>query len=512
VRRTLTPLHLVAGLAAVVAVSPLVYLGVRTYGAGWSDVAAILARPRTWELSVASLGLAASVAATCIAVGVPLAWLITRTAVPGGRLWLVIAALPLAVPSYVAAYTWLAAFPGLQGFAPAWAVLSLVSLPYVVLPVAAVLAQIDPGYDDVARTLGSGPLRSFHRTTVPLLAPAAGAGGLLTALYVLSDFGAVSLLRFDTFTRVIYTSYRASFDRTSAAVLSLVLVALALVFVMLERSLRTRNVLWRTGAGTARRPQRIPLGRWKWPVLAGLVALFGLAVGFPAAMLVGLMTVSRRADVDAGAWLAATANTVQAAGIGALIAVALALPIGVLAARYRDRWTRAVESTAFISHALPGVVVGLSLVYLGLAVVPGLYQTLVMLGFAYAVLFLSNAIGSIRSATGQVSQNLEDVARTLGAGPTSAWLRVTARVSLPGIIAGALLVLLTAMKELPATLMLRPTGFDTLATEMWTQTVVGSFSGAAPYAFGLVLLAAVPAFVLARLSTTAEPVRGRARR
>jgi iron(III) transport system permease protein len=229
-------------------------------------------------------------------------------------------------------------------------------------------------------------------------------------------------------------------------------------------------------------------------------------------MLVGLMAVSRRADVDAGAWLAATANTVQAAGIGALIAVALALPIGVLAARYRDRWTRAVESTAFISHALPGVVVGLSLVYLGLAVVPGLYQTLVMLGFAYAVLFLSNAIGSIRSATGQVSQNLEDVARTLGAGPTSAWLRVTARVSLPGIIAGALLVLLTAMKELPATLMLRPTGFDTLATEMWTQTVVGSFSGAAPYAFGLVLLAAAPAFVLARLSTTAEPVRGRARR
>ncbi len=131
-------------MAALVALTPLIYLIARTGSAGWATIWDILARPRTVELSVASLGLAAAVAGTCIAVGVPLAWLLTRTALPGGRLWLVVAALPLAVPSYVAAYTWLAAFPGMQGFAPAWAVLSLVSLPYVVLPVAAVLAQVDP--------------------------------------------------------------------------------------------------------------------------------------------------------------------------------------------------------------------------------------------------------------------------------------------------------------------------------------------------------------------------------
>ena len=499
-RTRLTPLHAVAAVAALVAVTPLLYLLVRTSSAGAAEVWDILARPRTLQLSVASLGLAAAVAGTCVGIGVPLAWLITRTAVPGGRLWLVVAALPLAMPSYVAAYTWLAAFPGLQGFLPAWAVLSLVSLPYVVLPVAAVLTQIDPAFDDVARTLGDGPLRSFHRTTAPLLWPAAAAGGLLTALYVLSDFGAVSLLRFDTFTRVIYTSYRAAFDRTSAAVLSLVLVALALLFVLLERAVRTRHLQWRVGAGAARQMQPIPLGPWRWPALAGLVALFGLAVGFPAVMLVRLMGQSQQTRLDAATWLRATVNTVEAAGIGAAIALLLALPIGVLAARYHDRLTRIVESTAFISHALPGVVVGLSLVYLGLAVAPGLYQTLAMLGFAYAVLFLSNAIGSIRSATGQVSQNLDDVARTLGAGPARAWWRVTARISLPGILAGAVLVLLTAMKELPATLMLRPTGFETLATQMWSQTVVGSFSQAAPYAFGLVALAAIPSLLLARLT------------
>lgn len=499
-RARLTPLHLVAALAALVAVTPLIYLVVRTGAAGWANVWEILARPRTLELSVASLGLATAVAGTCIVVGVPLAWLITRTALPGGRLWLVVAALPLAVPSYVAAYTWLAAFPGIRGFFPAWIVLSLVSLPYVVLPVAAVLSQVDPAFDEVARTLGDGPLRSFRRTTAPLLWPAAAAGGLLTALYTLSDFGAVSLLRFDTFTRVIYTSYRAAFDRTSAAVLSLVLVALALVFVLLERAMRSRHQQWRVGAGAARRAQRIPLGPWRWPALLGVTALCALAVGFPAAMLVRLMLQSQRFEADPAAWLAATGNTVQAAGIGAVVALVLALPIGVLAARHRDRAAKSIESAAFISHALPGVVVGLSLVYLGLSIAPALYQTLAMLGFAYAVLFLSNAIGSIRSATAQVSRNLEDVARTLGDRPTTTWWRVTARLSAPGILAGALLVLVTAMKELPATLMLRPTGFETLATEMWTFTTVGSFSQAAPYAFGLVVLAAIPAFVLARLT------------
>ena len=238
----------------------------------------------------------------------------------------------------------------------------------------------------------------------------------------------------------------------------------------------------------------------RWPALAGVIALFGLAVAFPGVMLVRLMLQSQRFEADPGAWLAATGNTVQAAGIGAIVALALALPIGVLAARHSDRVTKSIESAAFISHALPGVVVGLSLVYLGLSIAPALYQTLAMLGFAYAVLFLSNAIGSIRSATAQVSRNLEDVARTLGDRPTTTWWRVTARLSAPGILAGALLVLVTAMKELPATLMLRPTGFETLATEMWTFTTVGSFSQAAPYAFGLVVLAAIPAFLLARLT------------
>jgi len=503
VRRRPRTLHIVATAAAAVAVLPLIYLVVRASGIGWTAVLDTIVQPRTLELSVRSVGLAAAVAATCMAVGVPLAWLITRTDVPGGRWWLVVAALPLAIPSYVTASAWVAALPGFEGAAAAWLVLSASCLPYVVLPVAGVLSRVDPALEDVARTLGLGPIAAFRRAVSPLLLPAAASGGLLTALYVLSDFGAVSLLRFDSFTRVIYTSYRASFDRTTAAVLSLVLVALALVFVLLERRIRTRHAQWRVGGGVAREPRRIRLGALRWPGLAVLVGVYAVSLAFPVVMLV-VLTLQGRRGLDVGEWAAALGSTVQASAVGAVIAMALAIPIGLLAARARDRWSRAVETTAFLGHALPGVVVGLSLVYLGLAVVPALYQTLVMLGLAYAVLFLSNAIGSVRAAAAQVPPVLEDVSRTLGSGAARTWWRVTAPLTAPGVAAGALLVLLTAMKELPATLMLRPTGMDTLATELWSRTSVGAYAEAAPYAGTLILVAAVPAFLLARLVGRAD--------
>jgi iron(III) transport system permease protein len=493
------PLHVAAALAALVASVPLVYLVVRVSDTGWSRVLDIVVSPRTAVLALRSVGLALAVALTCMVVGIAVAWLVTRTDLPLRRTWLVVAALPLAIPSYVTAYTWLAAFPWLEGPVASWFVMVMACTPYVVLPVAAVLMRLDPSGLDVARTLGLGPVAAFRRAVVPQVLPAAASGGLLVALYTLSEFGVVSLLRFDTFTRVIYTSYRASFDRTTAAVLALVLVALALVFVLAERRVRGRGSRWRTDRGAARVAQPLRLGAWRWPALAAMCGFYALAVLFPMAML-GVLLLRGRPGVDVGEWAAAIGSTVLASGTGALIALLLAIPIGVLAARYRDRLASAIESVAFLGFALPGVTVGLSLVFLGITIAPVLYQTLAMLGFAYAVLFLSTAIGSVRSSVAQVPPVLEDVGRTLGHGPLRTWSRITLPLVAPGIAAGALIVLLTAMKELPATLMLRPTGMDTLATELWTRTSVAQFGEAAPYAVSLVLLAAVPALVLARLA------------
>jgi iron(III) transport system permease protein len=326
---------------------------------------------------------------------------------------------------------------------------------------------------------------------------------------VLSDFGAVAILRVDVFTRAIFAAYRASFDRTSAAVLALVLVALAVALVWLEQRVRARTSTWRVGRGARRSAATVDLGRWTPVAVLFLVGQASIALGVPAYGLLRLVTEGRSVAPDVGELASATASTVSVAAAGALVATLLALPVGVLAARYRDRVTRVTEGGAYIGHALPGVVVGLSLVFLTLTLAPALYQTVVTLAVAYAVLFLPNAIGAIRTSTAQVPPVLDDVARSLGRRPFSAFTSVTARIAWPGIAAGALLVLLTAMKELPATLMLRPTGLETLATELWSRTEVAAYSAAAPYALALILLAALPAFLVSRTlqgETRQEPV------
>jgi iron(III) transport system permease protein len=369
----------------------------------------------------------------------------------------------------------------------------------VVLPVAAAFRASDASGEEVARSLGAGPVRAFTRAGLPQVLPAAAAGTLLVALYTLADFGTVAIMRYDAFTRVIYSSYRASFDRTSAAVLSLLLVLFALAFVLAEQGWRGSAQRYRLGSGSPRVAPRVRLGPiWTPTALAALGALTVLAIGIPAFSLTRMLAASASTGVDAAELAQAAGATVVVSLAGAVIALALALPVGVLAARYRGTAVRAAETGAFTSHVLPGVVVGLSLVFLTLAVLPGLYQTVAVVAFAYGILFLPKALGSVRSATAAVPPVLEEVGRASGLSALATLRRVTLPIAWPGILAGGILAMLTAMKELPATLMLRPTGMETLATEMWRETEVADFAGAAPYAAVLLLLAAVPAFWLSR--------------
>ena len=458
------------------------------------------------DTTLTSLALVVGVIIGCLVLAVPTAWLLARTSIPGRPFFLVTAALPLAVPSYVMAYAWIAEFPGMSGIWAVILVMSLASFPYVAIPLTAALRNIDAGQEEAARSLGLGPLATAWRVTIPMAWPAAAAGLLLAGLYTLSEFGTVAIFRVDAFTRVIYASYRASFDRTSAAVLSLLLVALALLLVIIEARVRGRAQRWRVGSGVARTapPQHLS------PVatVAGLAWLSSvglLALGVPAWSLTLRLLESRRAGFDVAEMAGAIVGSVSASAVGAAIAIALALPIAILAARYSSRLVRNIEGAAFLGHALPGVVVGLSLVFLTLAVLPAAYQTVVTLAFAYAVLFLPKAIGASRSSIAAVPPVLESTARSLGRGPLLAWFTVTGRLAWPGIAAGALLVLLTAMKELPATLMLRPTGFNTLATELWTRTEVEAFGSAAPYALAMILLASVPAWLMGRWLSRTPP-------
>lgn len=486
-------LLVLAGLCAATAAIPLVYLVARTTDAGFAELADTLLRARVLQLALNSVLLAAAVTLTCLVVGTASAWVLTRVRIPAPRAMLLISALPLAVPSYLAAYGWLVWLPTLDGFFASWLIMAAVCTPYVTLPVVAALRGTSGDLEAVARTLGCGPWGAFRAATWPRVRPAAAAGALLVALYTLSDFGLVSMLRYQTLTWGINSAYGASFDRNQAALLALMLVVLALTVVAGEKRFRGQVA---TGTGRGRIALVRP-GRWLAVALTLVLSAAVVSVVVPVSGLMSrLLEAQTLREIDVVRLVEAIGTTLGLAAAGALAAVVLALPIAVLAARYRGRLVAAVEAVGFLGHALPGIVVGLALVFFALAAVPALYQTVVVLVFGYAVLFMPKAIGTMRSGIAAVPGNLVDVSRMLGLSPLQSWWRVTARLALPGIGVSALLVAISVMKELPATLLLRPTGTATLATELWSRTTVFEFGAAAPYAAALVLLAAVPAVVL----------------
>jgi len=508
-RRSRPPLALLgpALLAAAVALLPLGYLAVRASEHGPGMVLDVLLRERTLRLVVRSLVLAGSVTACCLVLGVTVAFLVARTRLVGRRAWGVLVALPLAVPSYVAAFAWLSLFPGFGGYLGSTLVLTLCCYPYVYLPVAAALERIDPAIEEVARSLGVGPLRTLVSVTLRQVQPAAAAGALLVALYVLSDFGAVALLRYDVFTRVIYASYRSSFDPTPAAILGALLVAVTVVIVWAERRARGRAGHARVGSGAARARPPARLGRWQIPALLWCGGVLVTSLGVPFFALAYWLAQywlaqGRSAGIALGELGAAAANTLVVSALGALVTTALAVPVGVIAARYRGRLARGLEQASYAGHALPGIVVALSLVFLAVRYATPIYQTTALLVLAYAVLFLPAAVGAVRASVAQSPPVLEEVARSLGRSPSAVLRTVTLPLAAPGVAAGAALVFLTCMKELPATVLLRPTGMETLATELWGQTEVNAYAAAAPYAAALVLLAALPTFVIGRRSGT----------
>jgi iron(III) transport system permease protein len=493
------PVVLAALVTAAVATIPFWYLLVRAASAGLDKVVDVLSRPAFLDSALTSIALTVTVGVCAMLLGTAAAWVVGRAALPWPRWWTLALVLPLAVPSYVAAYAWVALFPGMRGFAAAVLVLTLATTPYVVLPVLAAMRQGEAAVEEVARSLGAGQWQVFRTVTLPAIWPAAAAGGLLVMLYTLSEFGTVAIFRVDTLTRDVFLSFTAAFDRTTAVIQSLALVAVAVVLVVAERRVRGSSQRWRVTTGAARQAPSIRL-RWPWrtAALLGLSVLAVLSLGVPAVALTMRLIAGMRGGLDLAEIGAAAVATAWVALLGALVAVALALPVAYLAARFPATRTRVVETASYAGHALPGVVVGLSLVFLTLALLPSLYQSMAVLALAYAVLFLPKAIGSSRSAIALVPPGLELVARSQGRTAAAAFGSVTGRVAAPGILAGALLVTVTAMKELPATLMLRPTGFDTLATEMWSRTAIAAYGAAAPYAFALVLVAAVPTLLLAR--------------
>ncbi len=511
------PLVIAAIAAVAVLAIPPVYLLIR---AGFGDAWAILGRGATWETFGRTLLLAATVALGSVVVGATMAWLVVRTNLPGRTLWGVLSIAPLAMPSFVAALALSGAtgdnglvsrllsplgigpIPRISGLAGATLALVMATFPYVYLLTVAALRSADPSLEEAARGLGRGSVGAFVAGTLPQLRRALVGGALLAGLYSISDYGAVSLMRYDTITRSIFTRYESGFDRQPAAVLGLVLIALTAVFLILEIRGRGRGGP-RTGPGAVRTSRTVSLGRWRVPAL-GFAGLVGSAfVVAPVAVMVYWLGRAIDNGTVGDVPVQAVVTSLLLATAAAVVTTVAALPVALLARRYPRTWTRLIERSGYAANALPGVVVGLAFVFLAARYLPFIYQTFPLLIVAYLVRFFAQALSGVDTALAAVNPRAEEVARSLGRTPLQVVREITVPVMRPGVIAGATLVFLSVIKELPATKLLLPTGSRTLATEVWRKTQVGQYGSAAVPAL-LLLAVSIPLIVVAVREHAAE--------
>lgn len=474
------PFYLAGYALAGICLIPIIHL-VGSAAGGELAILEKLWRPRTAQTLGTSFALVTVVTIVDILLGVGTAWLTTRVALPGRRLWCVLFALPLVFPSYIATFAVVAALSpnGLLGglnirFTGFWAacwVLALYTWPYVFLLVRASLLRLDTRQEEAARSLGDSPWQVFVRITFPQLRPAIIAGALLAGLYVLSDFGAVYLLQVDTLTQQVYAHHLYS-PATSAAY-ALVLVVITLILVVLGVGRRPAS------ASARNMPPIKPTapGPWTLPLLLVCTGLCLLTLALPLTTIIHWLIrgIALGEPLLQKPWLAT--NSLLLSGLAALLAIALAILPAALTVRYPGKRSRWIDRSVYLSYAIPGVVLGFAFLRLGLG--SPLYQSLFLLIVACAIHFLPQASGIAGSSLAQIHPHLYEAGRSLGDGRWQALRRIILPLAAPGLLAGAALVFLTCMKELPLTLILRPTGFDTLATQIWTDTDEGFFSRAA---------------------------------
>jgi iron(III) transport system permease protein len=500
-RRPRRPLGLTTTTAVVVTVLalPLVFLILQAVQTGWSQLRPVLFRQFTLSLLWNTARLTVVVTALCALVGTLAAWLVERTDLPGRRVWAVLLVLPIAVPDFVVSFGWVQLAPGLSGFPGAVLVMTFAVYPFVYLPVAASLRRADPAEEEVARSLGLGPVRTFWRVTVGQVRLAILGGSLIVALVILAEYGAFEILRYRTFTTEIYTEY-LNFGPSTAGTLSLVLVVLSLAVLSAEGASRGGGRVARSAPMAARPPVRHRLGRGRPLALAGCGAVAALALGVPFGEIISLLAHAGRSSLPGAASLwSALWHTVLYSAPAGVISTAVAVPVAVLSLRHPSRLARLFEKGSYLVLGLPGIVIALTLVFFSERYLAGnLYQGAVLLIVAYSMMFFPLALIAVRASLAQSPVRLEEVARSLGQGRLGVLWRVTLPLVAPGLAVGFCLVFLEAMTELTATLVLIPPSTQTLSTQFWAFQTNGFYGQAALYATVIVALAAVPGYALGR--------------
>ena len=507
------------GVVMVVMI-PVVYLISGAIGAGQEGIDYLL-RARTVLIIANSIALMLVTTLLATLIGVPFAWLTSRTDLPARRVLLALGLAAMVIPSYLTAVTFSEAFgpkgllqslleplgverlPGIKGFAGATLTIAFVTFPYIVLPVRAALLSSDRSLEEAGQSLGLRRWQVFRQITLPQLRPALSAGMLMTALYSLSDFGAVAVMRFNAFTRAIFIQTE-SFRMDKASVLGLVLILMTLTLLILQSRMRQGGRLYRIGSGASRELTTVSLGKWKYPALVFCSAVVFVGVAIPLLVLfkwsAGL-TLSNPIEVALSEMIS---NTVSVSAISALVASMAALPLALLAIRSVSRVDRWLVRIAYVGNVLPGIVIALALVFYATQHMLSLYQTMPLLIMGYAIRYLPFSIGATESALAQINPRFEEAARSLGLSSRATLLRITVPLARGGILAGLALVFLNVMKELPITLILRPIGFRTFATRIWSAYDEAFLSSIALPGLVLILVSALALAIVLRRAEAAQ--------
>jgi iron(III) transport system permease protein len=476
---TLGSIALAVVLIAAVPLIFVIYSSLQLHAEQWLNLWSNRLPRLLWN----TFSLALLVAVGCFVLGVSAAWWIARRSFPGRNfaVWLMI--LPLAIPTYVFAHiytslleehgwlgqVWLALFgntlaiPDIYNVFGATVVLSLAGFSYVFLLARSALSVSTRSLEEAATIQGASKVEVFFKVNLPLLRPAIAAGLSLVVLHVLSDFGAVSMLQYQTFTLSIYLQMSGRFDYQAAAGLSLVLVLLSLTFLVMERFFRTRQRYYSTRQARQHTPK--PATPWETTIIwswLGLITLF--AFGLPLAWMIAWSWDAWVQDLLSNEFWGYAFNSLIVAILAASAAVGFAFPIAFYHNRRRSLLSNAYLQSSSIGFVLPGPVVALGIISFMLAMLPWLYGGFIALLLALVIRFLPLAVQSQDATLQQLTPSIELAGRSLGAGPLeNLWL-----VILP-------------------TLILRPTGFDTLPVRIWIEASEEMLELAAPAALMLVV-------------------------
>ena len=529
-------LSVAALVVALLVALPIVSVGTNVFSQGTGDTWTHLASTVLPDYIATTLWLCAGVGISAAAIGVGTAWLVTHFDFPLRRTFEWALVLPLAMPAYVMAYAytdvlqfagpvqgWLRAamgwtrsdywFPDVRTLGGAVVMFSFVLYPYVFMLARSAFMERGGAVIEAGRSLGLSPWRNFLRVSLPMARPAIAAGVALALMETLADYGTVSYFAVQTFTTGIYRAWFSLGDRVAAAQLAMCLLGFVVLLLALER--QSRGSARFHGSGLRRHPTRGAPLTGLHAMIAISACVLPILIGFVLPGGVLLHMALTEGDAQFGArFFTLARNSIVVSGLTALLAVALALLVAYARRLDPRPLTRAAHWAVGLGYALPGSVIAVGVLIpvarLDNALAQWLQTTfgwhtgLLLTGsvaalvFACLVRFMTAALQTVDSALHRVTPHMDDAARSLGLTPASTLRRVHLPLLRRGLLTAGLLVFIDVMKELPATLVMRPFNFDTLATQAYTLASDERLAEASTATIAIVAVGLLPLIVLCR--------------